>query len=72
MKLTTAKTRKGILNWLAKLNPTLDTKALYDTDKIAAIHVNKRTGEIVSYETHFGHIIGRYAFALPFSVVEAA
>lgn len=61
MKLSKAKTRLGILNWLAKLNPLLVpsffTKQIFMRDNIVAVHVNKNTGELYKLETADGKLI---------------
>lgn len=58
MKLSKAKTRLGILNWLAKLNPQLVpsyfTSRIFNDSNIVAVHVNKNTGEVHKLETANG------------------
>jgi hypothetical protein len=57
IRKTTAKTRKGVLNWLAKLNPFMPSDTIYEDASIVAVHVNKYTGAIVYYETYAGHLL---------------
>lgn len=51
IRRSTAKTRKGIVSWLMKFNPFMPCQYLYDSDEIIAVHINRYTGAIVTYET---------------------
>lgn len=57
---TRSTTRRGVLNWLVSfgLNSWLaqptTLQCIYDADDIVAVHVNRYTGAIVSWETRSG------------------
>jgi len=55
IRKTTAKTRKGVLNWLSKLNPLNHTQSLDDSDAVA-VHIDRYTGAIVSWEMPDGSL----------------
>lgn len=60
IRRSTAKTRKGIITWLAKMNPfftTTQQKHVYENEYVVAIHVNRYTGAMVAYELANGDIL---------------
>lgn len=60
IKPTRSKTRIGVLNWLAKLNPffTKTQQAqVFNREDIIAVHVNRFTGAIVYFEDNQGNLL---------------
>lgn len=56
LRITTAKTRKGVIAWLAKHNPFLNTAQLYEADNVIAVHVHRVTGALIFSETKDGRL----------------
>lgn len=56
LRITTAKTRKGIITWLAKANPFNHYLMTAHFDQVAvAVYVHKYTGAIHGYDNAAGH-----------------
>lgn len=53
LRITTAKTRKGILNWLSAFNPhftTLLQETVFESPAYVAVHINRNTATIEYWE----------------------
>jgi hypothetical protein len=60
---TRSQTRKGVLSWLAKLNPfftTAQQQEVYNTPEIIAVHVDRYTGAIVQWELSNGNLLSNF------------
>lgn len=55
LRITTAKTRKGVIAWLAKHNPFLDVEYVNESDYVA-VHVCRYSGKIVRWELPDGSL----------------
>lgn len=69
---TTAKTRKGVIAWLAKHNPFLQTERLYHHAEIVAVHIHRYTAALVSYELEDGTLLSAHSWLVKAQLNKAA
>lgn len=64
IKPTRSKTRKGVLTWLAKLNPFMLSEHTLYVSHVVAVHIHATTGAIHAYETASGHMFLAHALKI--------
>lgn len=78
LRPTRSKTRIGVLNWLAKLNPRILNKqretSIYNDSSVVAVHVHTISGTVVHWELSDGTLMTsdeQFGHTIPFFSVAA-